>query len=461
MVYTVPSDKAKANTKIRTWQQNADSGMLVTEVKIPDYLVREGQPVIDLYATLKNYGYSIASVGQYTAYDETGTKLTMVINGEDVQDVNLGGTHLYPGDSRVDHLQVRPNPNWDLNKEHQVIVDLRGGKYNGDMDDFVNAAVLKADNTSFSAEGVVIGGRHYVSTAIENNTIIGQETPVIQAVFDYGDSGKERTMKFSLPTKEQLMRFDADDDDYTGQVYHYDIDMEPIWRQGAIEGLRGVTFSLVNSKGEPASNRAVYVANPLAPTSSFGDDHDCPAKQFADVDQSAWYHEAVDYAVENGLMNGVAADKFQPNGVTTRAMLVTILYRLEKEPAVSGKNPFADVKADQWYTDAVLWANANGIVKGYGNGKFGPADTLTREQFATILHRYAAYKGYDTSKRAALTAYTDAATISPWAKDAMQWANAEELIIGRTETTLAPKGSATRAEAAAILMRFLETAKTS
>lgn len=179
------------------------------------------------------------------------------------------------------------------------------------------------------------------------------------------------------------------------------------------------------------------------------------------MDQSAWYHEAVDYAVENGLMNGVAADKFQPNGVTTRAMLVTILYRLEKEPAVSGKNPFADVKSDQWYTDAVIWAASNGIVKGYGNGKFGPADTLTREQFAAILHRYAAYKGYDTSKRAALSTYTDAASISVWARDAMQWANAEELIIGRTETTLVPKGSATRAEAAAILMRFLETAKTS
>ena len=119
------------------------------------------------------------------------------------------------------------------------------------------------------------------------------------------------------------------------------------------------------------------------------------------------------------------------------------------------------MKSDQWYTDAVIWAASNGIVKGYGNGKFGPADTLTREQFATILHRYAAYKGYDTSKRAALSTYTDAASISVWARDAMQWANAEGLIRGRTETTLVPKGSATRAEAAAILMRFLETAKTS
>ena len=322
----------------------------------------------------------------------------------------------------------------------------------------INAAVLKADNTSFSAESVVIGGRHYVSTAIENNTLIGQETPVIQAVFDYGDSGKERTMTFSLPTREQLMRFDADDDDYTGQIYHYDIDMEPIWRQGAQQGLRGVSFSLVDAAGEPASNRTVYVPNPLEQAPSLGgNDNDCPSKQFTDVDLHAWYHSAVDYAVENQLMNGVSETKFDPNGSTTRAMLATILYRMEKSPKVTGENPFTDVKAGQWYTDAVIWANAKGIVEGYGGGKFGPMDTLTREQFAAMLQRYARYKDYNVGKTADLSGYADAKQISPWAKAAMQWANAEGLITGRSETTLVPKGSATRAETATILMRFQET----
>ena len=457
VVYTTPSTNPKANTKIRTWQQNADSGMLVTNVQIPDYLVRQGQPVIDIYATLKNYGFAGIASAQYVVTDENGTKLIPAANQMSGDLIHIHGDELYPGDSRVDHLQVKPNPNWDTNKEHQIIVDLDVNKYDGDIDDFVNTAALKADNTSFSAEGVVIGGRHYVSTAIENNTLIGQETPTIQAVFDYGDSGKERTMKFSLPTKEQLQRFDADDADYTGQVYHYDIDMEPIWKQGAMEGLRGVTFSLVDSKGEPASNRAVYVANPLEQIQGFGSNHDCPAKQFADVNQHAWYHESVDYAVENQLMNGVSETKFDPSGSTTRAMLATLLYRMEQSPKVSGKSPFTDVQKDQWYTDAVIWANSKGIVEGYGDGRFGPTDTLTREQFAAMLQRYAKYKDYDIGKTADLSGYTDAAQISPWAQSAMQWANAEGMITGRSETTLAPKGSASRAEAAAILMRFLES----
>jgi len=193
---------------------------------------------------------------------------------------------------------------------------------------------------------------------------------------------------------------------------------------------------------------------------SFGsNDNDCPSKQFTDVDLHAWYHSAMDYAVEKQLMNGVAPDKFDPSGTTTRAMLATILWRLEGEPAVSGRNPFRDVKADQWYTDAVLWASTNGIVKGYGDGRFGPMDTLTREQFAVMLQRYAKLKGPDTGKTADLSAYADADSISAWALDAMRWANAEGLIRGRTETTLVPKGSTTRAETAAILMRYLENGK--
>ena len=156
-------------------------------------------------------------------------------------------------------------------------------------------------------------------------------------------------------------------------------------------------------------------------------------------------------------MNGVSETKFDPNGSTTRAMLATILYRMEKSPKVTGENPFTDVKAGQWYTDAVIWANAKGIVEGYGGGKFGPMDTLTREQFAAMLQRYARYKDYNVGKTADLSGYADAKQISPWAKAAMQWANAEGLITGRSETTLVPKGSATRAETATILMRFQET----
>ena len=140
----------------------------------------------------------------------------------------------------------------------------------------------------------------------------------------------------------------------------------------------------------------------------------------------------------------------------TRAMLVTVLYRLEGKPAVSGANAFSDVTSGEWYTDAVIWANANGIVGGYGSDLFGTNDPITREQMAAMLLRYADYKKCDTAKTNDLAAYADADVIASYAMDAMKWANAEGLITGRTATTLAPSGTATRAEVATILMRFAE-----
>lgn len=262
-------------------------------------------------------------------------------------------------------------------------------------------------------------------------------------------------MTFPLPMREKLYLYDAADDELAEQAYFFDLDMDAIWEEGLKDGLRGISFSLVNAEGEQQSNEIVYLANPAEVRTEPEPAHVCPSARFTDFDPDAWYHEAVDYAVMKGLMNGVASDKFAPNGTTTRAMLVTILHRLEGTPAVSAANPFKDVKANQWYTDAVLWANENGIARGYGNGVFGPMDTLTREQFAAMLQRYAKYKGLDTAKSADLAGYTDAESISAWAVDAMQWANAEGLILGRTETTLVPQGDATRAETAAILMRFI------
>ena len=154
-----------------------------------------------------------------------------------------------------------------------------------------------------------------------------------------------------------------------------------------------------------------------------------------------------------------AVGEFAPNVTTSRAMIVSILHRLEGEPAASGKASFDDVVAGSWYADAVAWAEEHNIVEGYGNGKFGPNDLITREQFAAILYRYANFKGYNTSKSADLSGYADASAISDWALAAMKWANAEKLITGRTATTLVPKGEATRAEAAAILKRFIENVK--
>ena len=189
--------------------------------------------------------------------------------------------------------------------------------------------------------------------------------------------------------------------------------------------------------------------------------HDCPSKGFADFDPNAWYHEAVDYAVVNGLMKGTSPITFEPGTTTTRAMIVTILWRLEGEPVVNAINPFDDVVNGAWYTDAIVWAAANGIVDGYGDGRFGPADEITREQLATILFRYAKYKDYDVSagENTNILFYDDAGKVSTWAMPAMQWAIGEGLIRGRTESTIVPQGRANRAEAAAIFMRFIENGK--
>ena len=181
-----------------------------------------------------------------------------------------------------------------------------------------------------------------------------------------------------------------------------------------------------------------------------------PDMPFKDVKSSDWFYNDVKYVYEKGMMAGTAADVFAPNATTTRAMIVTILYRLEGSPAVTGTSAFVDVPAGQWYTDAVNWAAANQIVKGTSATTFAPNDSITREQMAAILYRYAQYKGYDVTKQADLSGYSDNSQVSAYAKDALAWANAAKLINGVTNTTLAPQGNATRAQVSAILHRFCD-----
>lgn len=176
---------------------------------------------------------------------------------------------------------------------------------------------------------------------------------------------------------------------------------------------------------------------------------------FRDVPEKEWFYSAVQYVYGNGIMSGTDPDLFSPNVTTTRGMIVTILYRLEGKPAATAA-PFLDVSSSQYYAPAVAWASDNGIVSGYGEGLFGPEDTISREQMASILYRYARYKGYDVSASADLSGFTDIGTLSPYAAPAMRWANANGLVTGTTPTTLEPGGSAVRAQVASILMRFCE-----
>lgn len=177
---------------------------------------------------------------------------------------------------------------------------------------------------------------------------------------------------------------------------------------------------------------------------------------FTDVPANSWYAEAVKYVTENGLMLGVGDGKFAPDMVTSRAMVVTVLYRIEGEPKAGAGEEFTDVADGQWYTDAVAWASANGIVLGYDNGKFGPSDTMTREQLAAVMYRYAEYKGLVSDVSGDFSGYTDDGQISSWAVDAMKWATGTALITGTSETTLTPGGSSTRSQLAVILMRYCE-----
>ena len=155
-------------------------------------------------------------------------------------------------------------------------------------------------------------------------------------------------------------------------------------------------------------------------------------------------------------MNGVGNDRFAPNDSTNRAMIVTMLWRMEGSPAAEGTVSFKDVPGGQWYTGAVNWAEANKIVTGYSADAFGPMDSVTREQLAAILYRYAQYKDLDVSvgEDTNILSYDDAFSVSSWAMSAMQWAVGSGILNGRTESTLVPGGNATRAEVATMLMRY-------
>ena len=212
----------------------------------------------------------------------------------------------------------------------------------------------------------------------------------------------------------------------------------------------GVLLSetVFNALGHNYVNGVCSRCGALDPNAS---EHDCPCDDYNDLSSEQWYHAGVDYALQNGLMNGVGGGRFDPDGSLTRAMLVTILYRSENTPDVSGEsNPFADVPDGQWYTDAVIWAAKEGIVNGTSKTTFAPNDSITREQIATILYRY------DGAVKVSgnLDQFSDASDVSTYALDAMLWA-VKEGIIGGMNGKLAPKDNATRAQIATILYRYL------
>ena len=180
------------------------------------------------------------------------------------------------------------------------------------------------------------------------------------------------------------------------------------------------------------------------------------ANPFIDVSEKDWFYGDVMFVYENGLMLGTSKTLFSPHGTATRGMMATILWRMEGSPAPKGKNSFTDVEAGRWYADAITWTAENSIFAGYGKDKFGPDDPITRERLAAIFYRYADYKGYDLTVKGNLDTFKDADKITDYAKTAMQWAVGSGLMKGKSGNLLDPQGTATRAEIAAMLHRFIE-----
>ena len=194
-----------------------------------------------------------------------------------------------------------------------------------------------------------------------------------------------------------------------------------------------------------------YWYNPLARVKFYV----CP--EYSDVKESDWFYDPACIVSAEGIMTGTSKTTFAPGKNLERGQFASIIYRLEGSQAVSYSSVFKDVPDGQWYTKPVLWASSAGIVKGYTNGNYGPADEINREQMALMMYRYAGKKGFDTKKRASLSHYLDANSVSDFATEAMQWCVAEGIITGKDGgTRLAPKDGASRAECASIMKRFIE-----
>ena len=210
-----------------------------------------------------------------------------------------------------------------------------------------------------------------------------------------------------------------------------------------------------SSSNSSSSSSGSYSGSTSVSTQTTAAQNTFSEDTFDDIKSDDWHYDAVKYVYENKLMNGTGSG-FEPDTAMTRAMLVTVLYRLENPSESNAKNAFADVSDGEWYTDAIGWAAENGLVKGVSDTEFAPNDNVTREQMAAIIYRYAELKGYDITDSADISQYADANEVSDWALDAIKWTNAAELVKGTSDTALSPQDTATRAQVSAIIMRFCE-----
>jgi len=288
---------------------------------------------------------------------------------------------------------------------------------------FITCGNLKT--VAFGTGVEVIGKSSFASCTSLENIIFSNTVKVIESsAFYWIGSIKEVFLPISI--------------EYIGQWAFEDCGLEAIYYPGTEEQLQKVA---VHEDNKDIFEAPIYLYD-----------------TFLDVPWDSWFAPAVAFVNQTGLMVGTSAKSFEPDSGMNRAMLVTVLWRLEGSPAPAGSTPFTDLK-QAWYKDAVAWAYENDIVKGISDTRFSPNGAITREQLATILYRYSSFKGFDTTEVADLSAYPDAGKVQSYAADAMSWANAAGLITGSPVNKvphLLPRDSATRAQVATILMRYCE-----
>ena len=354
------------------------------------------------------------STGDSTGWDDIRDELENAENGDEIT-IDMGDETKVPAEI-FESL---------AGKDVEISFDL------GDIQWSVNGADIPTDTDFTDIDmGVTMNSDGIPVDVV--NAITGEVGTVQITLAHDGEFG------FTMTLTAPLGKENAG---YWANLYHYDEDAEALNFEAAAkideDGSVTIPFS-------HASQYAIVIDTHSHATVDVSD-------IFLDIAPDAWYKDAIQYAYDNGLMTGVSATEFAPEATTTRAMIVSILARLEGVESAQAAG-FADV-TDEWYATAVNWAANVGVVNGYEDNTFQPNTAITREQLAAILMNYAAYKGEDVSNRADLTSYTDQP--STWAEEAMQWAVAEGLISGVTADTLQPQGAATRAQVAAILQRFL------
>lgn len=365
-------------------------------------------------------------------------------------------TVTFTSNKEIESVEVKDEKNGTVepNVEGKFIYSLKDGKYTYTME-----TVRGTRTGSFTVDGKELTINERFSSGGSSHsydgyiTIINPKNGEVSVSSDWADEGDKITLTIT-PDKGYVVdkieivdlegdkidakKVDDEDGKYTFRMENCDVTVTVTFKE---EGKTTEDTDKEEDKDEETTETTEL--------------------NFTDVKESDWFFKGVEYVVDKGVMSGVSENQFDPSGKLTRAMLVQMLYNMESRPACDAENAFIDVPVGQWYTDAVIWANDEKIVSGMGDGLFAPNMEITREQMVAMLYNYAKYKGYDVTASADLSAFADTASVSTWAQPAMQWAVAEGYISGMGDSQLAPQGTATRAEIASVIMRFMEaTAET-